>query len=434
MSPVRRLLFFLGLLIAAPIFLVAGETAIGQPRAEAGAATQTGDGVGRHAFVLGNSGYRHASSLKNAVDDTRAIAAALTELDFDVTSLSDLTGEQMRRAIAEFSRKIAPGDVALFYYAGHGLQYNDTNYLLPVDALIERPSDLALEAQRLNDVIDALASQGTTTIIILDACRINPFIDRLAASGGSRALAVSSGLASVQAGTGIFIGFATQPGTVAYDGAGDNSPFALAILEHIGTPGADIEVVMRRVRMDVIQRTAGAQVPWSNSSLLEPGFVFRQSPGSGGSWNAADVPRSDQKEITFWRSIENETDATAYKAYLEAFPHGTFKHIAKLRIEKLEGTAKTKAASSSKPKPVKRAGASAKTKKPTVAKNLSTTKKPPTKKKATTTRSAVPVAKTERQAASSGRCRDGNLDRCRQRCAEGGRAACRMLRKAGVKP
>ncbi|MER9654569.1 caspase domain-containing protein [Mesorhizobium sp. M0152] len=367
--------------------------------------------AGRFALVIGNSDYQHAPSLPNGKKDAAAIATALQNLGFGVSLSLNVNHEAMREAVEQFSRSLRPGDVSLFYYAGHGLQANGTNYLIPVDAALKRPSDLAIEGQRLDDVIDAMTVENNTAILLLDACRNNPFTQTLSLAKKSRAINFGLGLAPVDAGRGVYIGFATQPGNVALDGDGDHSPFAAALLRHIATSQIDIEILMRRVRADVMEATEQQQVPWSNSSLIEPGFAFRPDPEQEKSTiqNSKPPIESNAADLEFWRSIKDTSEIKMFRAYLAAFPAGTFSEIAKDRISNLKKpkAPKTKApqTSTKKTKPVVA---------PALAPKRSSVSKPPT----TTT-------------IFEGRCRDGNIERCRQNCSEGRKRACRMLRKLG---
>ncbi|TIR86525.1 MAG: hypothetical protein E5X21_02505 [Mesorhizobium sp.] len=249
----------------------------------------------------------------------------------------DTDASTFRALIGKFRRNLRPGDVSLFYFAGHGLQANGENYLLPVDAALQRPADLALEAERLQDIIAAMTAEENIAIVLLDACRDNPFVKQLSGPGQSRGLAIGKGLGALDAGRGVFIGFATQPGNVALDGAVNHSPFADSLVKRIKTPSIDIEILMRRVRLDVMNATSGKQVPWSNSSLVEPGFSF--NPDAASSPSSADAYQPDinaAAELEFWKSIKDTSDVSMYRAYLAAFPNGAFVEIAKSRIAKFQ--------------------------------------------------------------------------------------------------
>jgi uncharacterized caspase-like protein len=156
----------------------------------------------------------------------------------------------------------------LFFYAGHGLQVNGKNYLVPVDAKLERPGDLALDAVDIGNVLAQMEAEKRVNLIFLDACRDNPLARSLARSLGTRSSAVGQGLASIQSAIGTMIAYATQPDNVALDGEGRNSPFTAALLKHIVTPGLEIGTLMKRVRADVIAATREKQVPWDHSSLI----------------------------------------------------------------------------------------------------------------------------------------------------------------------
>ncbi|MDG4853323.1 MULTISPECIES: caspase domain-containing protein [unclassified Mesorhizobium] len=391
-------------LLCACLLLLAGLST------PASSETQIGQRSHRYALVIGNSAYRFASSLPNGVNDANAISRVLQETGFDVTLGLDTDASTFRALIGKFRRNLRPGDVSLFYFAGHGLQANGENYLLPVDAALQRPADLALEAERLQDIIAAMTAEENIAIVLLDACRDNPFVKQLSGPGQSRGLAIAKGLGALDAGRGVFIGFATQPGNVALDGAVNHSPFADSLVKRIKTPSIDIEILMRRVRLDVMNATSGKQVPWSNSSLVEPGFSF--NPDAASSPSSADTYQPDTNaaaELEFWKSIKDTSDVSMYRAYLAAFPNGAFVEIAKSRIAKFQ--APTPPRKKILPKKVSR--------KPQVSLPVDE----PSNRSAKTSAPAKPE--------TVGRCRDGNKERCRQRCREGARRACRKLQQLG---
>jgi tetratricopeptide (TPR) repeat protein len=222
----------------------------------------------RVALVIGNSEYKFANKLPNPVNDAEDIAAILKRLKFDVVEGKNLDRRGMDDAIRQFGRKLEGADLAVFFYAGHGLQVGGKNYLVPIDAKLERPADLALDAVEVSTVLDQMEAERRVNLIFLDACRDNPLARSLARSLGTRSTAVGQGLASIQSAVGTMIAYATQPNNVALDGTGRNSPFTTALLKHITAPGLDIGLIMRRVRADVIQATRDKQVPWDDSSLV----------------------------------------------------------------------------------------------------------------------------------------------------------------------
>jgi len=344
----------------------------------------------------------------------------LAGLGFSVTLGTDLSGEALRARLEAFSRSLKPGDVSVFYYAGHGLQVDGQNYLIPVDAKLERPADLKLVGHRLDDIIEAISAADNTAIVLLDACRDNPFAGKLVTAPLTRAINVSAGLAAVEAGKGVYIAFATQPGSAAYDGGGQNSPFAEALLRHIATPGVDIEIMMRRVRADVMARTDNLQVPWSNSSLVEPGFSFAPAQRP----NEHITTSSASADVEYWKAVSESGDAKLLAGYLATFPDGLFVKLARDRLAKLEVEAKPKGNGEARAKGSRKVTSrSSKTAAPLAQ---------PSKTRSTSRQTSTPPSRrVEPNRTVGGRCRDGNVERCRLNCSEGRRGACRMLRRLG---
>ena len=210
---------------------------------------------------------------------------ALRALDFEVTlSLKHQQGA-IRSQVRDFAtRSIAPS-AAVFFYAGHGLQVDGRNYMVPVDAKVSDEADLPFELVSLDIVLQRLAHHRIPNIIFLDACRNNPLGENLAKSLGERSNAVGKGLATITTGAGTLISFSTQPGNIALDGEGNNSPFTEALVQHIPTPNVTALSMMQHVRRDVVERTKEHQVPWDNSSLLHD-FFFNltkaEPPKAGG--------------------------------------------------------------------------------------------------------------------------------------------------------
>jgi formylglycine-generating enzyme required for sulfatase activity len=216
----------------------------------------------RIALVIGNSSYAN-SRLANPVNDARLISSALRQHGFEVIERLDAGERDMGRAVKAFGERLetAGSDaVGLFYYAGHGVQVDGINYLIPVDADIEDEEDVPIEAVSADHILGIIEASGNRlNLMFLDACRNNPF---LRTSRNAR-----HGLATMNAPTGIFIGYATAPGDVAKDGSGANSPFTTAMAATMGQPGEPIESMFKRVRLSVIAATEGEQTPWSASSL-----------------------------------------------------------------------------------------------------------------------------------------------------------------------
>ncbi len=222
----------------------------------------------RVALVIGNGDYRSAPRLTNPTNDAADMSAALRKLGFDVVDGKNLDRRGVDDAIRTFGRKLDRADLAAFFYAGHGLQVAGKNYLVPIDARLERPGDLALDAVDVGVVLAQMEAEQRVNLIFLDACRDNPLARSLARSLGARSASVGQGLASIQSALGTMIVYATQPDNVALDGEGRNSPFTAALLKHVGDSGIDIATVIRRVRAEVVTATGQKQVPWDHSSLI----------------------------------------------------------------------------------------------------------------------------------------------------------------------
>jgi hypothetical protein len=226
----------------------------------------------RVALVIGNSAYQHAPVLVNPKNDAAELAATLRSIGFDVIQRRDVDKRAMADAIREFSAKLPGAEVALFFFAGHGLQVGGDSYLLPVDTTIDGPADIDFSTIGLATIQKAMdAEKMRANLIFLDACRDNPFVNKLASGGRSLA---SRGLATPNlSGVGTLLAFATQPNNIALDGEGRNSPFTAALLKHIKTPGLEVRHMLSRVRADVIEATGDRQVPWDNSSLVGEVYV-----------------------------------------------------------------------------------------------------------------------------------------------------------------
>jgi hypothetical protein len=222
----------------------------------------------RVALVIGNSAYKNATSLPNTINDANAVAALFRSVGFEVVaSRTDLGVLDFKRAVRDFLITAETADIAVVYYAGHGIEVGGTNYLIPVDAKLARDYDVEDEAVALDRIIWALQSVKRLRLILLDACRDNPFVTKLQRSVGIRA-AAKSGLAKIDdVSADTLVAYAAKAGSVSYDGDGANSPFATALLKHIAEPGVDIRIALGRVRDEVLKLTAGRQEPFIYGSL-----------------------------------------------------------------------------------------------------------------------------------------------------------------------
>jgi uncharacterized caspase-like protein len=271
----------------------------------------------RVALVIGNGKYINANTLPNPPNDARAIASALSKIDFDVSFGEDLDRPGMERLVRDFLRKAASAKIALIFYAGHGLQVDGRNYLVPIDAKLEAASDLNYETIKLDDILDSLSDPSRANIIILDACRDNPLARTFAAHlGASRSAAVSTGLAAYSTvGTGTLIAFSTAPGQVALDGDGANSPFAEGLLKYLATPGLEVRQMLTRVRADVARATNDRQVPWDNSSLR--GDVYLANAPNATAVLPSAAPAPDE---VAWNFVKDAHDSEQVRRFISQFP------------------------------------------------------------------------------------------------------------------
>ncbi|MER8549063.1 MULTISPECIES: caspase domain-containing protein [unclassified Mesorhizobium] len=289
----------------------------------------------RVALVIGNSAYRYAVPLSNPKNDAVDMTAKLQALGFEVVAGEDLDLSGMRGTVRDFIGKLDGADMALLFYAGHGVQVNGTNYMAPVDARLSTYNDLDFEAVPMDLVLSAMERTTKVNLVFLDACRDSPFSQNLGRSMGTRSGSVGRGLAKLGTGVGSLIAFATQPGNVALDGEGRNSPFTSALLKNLGTPGQDISRDLINVRRDVLEATDGKQVPWDNSSLT--GDVILQ-PLSGNTAVTAGAKGGDV-EVAYWETIKEKTDKRFFEAYLRQYPSGAFAALASLKIDEIEQAA-----------------------------------------------------------------------------------------------
>lgn len=235
------------------------------PSQERGVGVQASAPAKRVALVIGESAY-HDSPLRNTLNDAEDVARALHYLGFEVIHKKNLKLGEMKGAIGEFSEKLRGGGVGLFYFAGHGVQVDGENYLIPIDAEMSSEWRVEAESVSLGFIISEIVQAGSeTNIIVLDACRSVPVARRFRST--------ERGLAQVVAGKGMLIAYATAPGSVAGDGEERNGVYTQELLRNIRTPGITIEELLRRVRVSVYERTEGRQIPWESSSLFRE-FYF----------------------------------------------------------------------------------------------------------------------------------------------------------------
>lgn len=283
------------------------------------AATAQEAGERRVALVIGNSIYRAAPTLSNPGNDAQDVAAALRAVGFEVIEGRNLDRRGMGEALGRFARAADGADAALFFYAGHGLQFRGENFLLPVDSAPGDEFAIPYETTRVADIIEALQNAKGVRLLILDACRNNPLADRIASSGRSRDSSIGRGLARIAQNKGMVVAYATQANDVAADGTGRNSPFSAALVEQLAEPGLEVGQLFRRVAQAVNQRTGGRQTPELSLSLLGD-FYFNRS-------------ETDQQA---WAKLRETADSGALRDFLTRFPKSYLADAARARIDAVE--------------------------------------------------------------------------------------------------
>lgn len=296
--------------------------------ADAGAQTSAGLRV---ALVIGNAAYP-TSPLSNPGNDARAMSDVLKDLGFTVIDARDATKIQMEQAIARTQDSLkGGGGVGMLYYAGHGLQLDWRNYLVPIDATLGSARDVPRQTVDVQQVLDAFKAAGNSmSIIVLDACRDNPF----GATGRG------AGLAQMDAQWGTFLAYATAPGNVAEDGArdGGNSLYTGYLVNELKQPAARIEDVFKRVRLQVRQQTQGQQIPWESTSLEEE-FYFDQKASPLAvpeSRRLSQVEATLAQEKADWDRIKASSEPDDFYSYLRKYPGGFISEQAQFRLDQLQ--------------------------------------------------------------------------------------------------
>ena len=284
----------------------------------------------RVALVVGNSNYLNTSKLNNPRNDAVDMAAVMKNLGFQVVEGFDLDKSQFDRKICEFAVTLSGAEVGVFFYAGHGLQVSGQNYLVPVDAELTSSTGLDFEMVRLDLVHRTMEREAKINVVFLDACRDNPLARNLARAMGTRSAAIGRGLASVEFGVGTLISFSTQPGNVALDGSGRNSPFADALVKQLSTSTEDLSGILISVRNDVRGATQGQQVPWEHSALTGR-FYFTQTASLGVGFSAT-LSEAGQT----WAAIKETSRRAVLEAFIKQFDGTVYAEMARERLEQLK--------------------------------------------------------------------------------------------------
>ena len=304
----------------------------------------------RIALVIGNSGYAHTQALRNPRNDANDLAQSLEKLGFEVLLGLDLDQQKFAGAVEQFARLLDGADVGLLFYAGHGLQINDRNYLVSVNAKLESEFLISAETIELDSIIKLMESKATTNLVFLDACRNNPLTENLRRNLAAmkRSASLGRGLARVDAsGRDTLVAFAAGPGQEAADGVERNSPFTSALLKHLPKPGLEVSVMLKEVAADVRRDTRGTQRPQQLSDMTRTFYFAKAEPAvavASAPAGRIEAPRSSAEdrslEVAFWNAAQSANECDAVRAYLQRFPNGIFVELAGLSERRLCGQAR----------------------------------------------------------------------------------------------
>jgi len=307
----------------------------------------------RVALVIGNGRYLHVAPLTHTVDDAWLMSTTLGNKGFEVIDGFDLDYASMKAAISRFAEASYNADVALIYYAGHGIQISGKNYFIPIDADLTSPGGVKTRTIEIDALLKALPRAPAVGVVILDASRNNPMststpTDPSTGSGGLAA--VEANAASMGIG-GIVIAYAADPNAIASDGTGSNSPYTASLARHLVEPNVEIKEALKRVHDEVMQATGGAQKPWATASLDHMVFLgvqAQQQPQIAPQTLGKAAPAPAQADATaqsaweierrVWDEASKRDSAVLFEAYLNRFPNGAFTDLARVNLERLRST------------------------------------------------------------------------------------------------
>ena len=310
----------------------------------------------RVALVIGNASYQHAPVLANPLNDAADIGATLGRLGFTVTLMENAGRAELWNGLQQFALAASASEMAVVFYAGHGIEVDKRNFLVPVDARLLSDADIEFETVPLELVSRAVERARSFRLIILDACRDNPFTVAMQRTGTTRS--IGRGLAPVEPSGGTLVAYAAKEGTVAADGKGRNSPYTSALLAHLEEPpGLEVSLLFRQVRDAVVAATGGRQIPFTYGSLSSQAIYLAaapelaepepeptpaparvqggQSPKNPDPDHIVERRIAAEKELLFWESVRGSTHAADFEAYLEQFSGGTYEALARNKLERL---------------------------------------------------------------------------------------------------
>ncbi len=286
----------------------------------------------RVALVLSNSAYQNVAPLTNPVNDGTVMAATLKDAGFDVVDFRrDLPAAETRRALRDFADRARDADIAVVYYAGHGIEVDGANYLIPVDAKLERDTDVYDEALSLDRILITIEPVRKLRLVILDACRDNPFAKSMKRTVASRA--IGQGLAKIEpTSPNMLIAYSAKAGSTAADGDGKNSPFTIALSKHLTTPGLDVRRAFGFVRDDVLRSTGNRQEPFVYGSLGGEDVPLVPAPAKAAQPSAPTAQSEARRDYELALQVGNRS---ALNAFLAQYPDGFYASLAKLQLDKI---------------------------------------------------------------------------------------------------
>jgi uncharacterized caspase-like protein len=279
------------------------------------------DGPTRVALVIGNGAYRNVPARVNPAHDAADVGSTFERLGFSVRRITDGTYDDMRRALLDFTQRARGAEMAVVYFAGHGIEVGGENWLIPVDAALKTDLDIEQEAFGLRSVMLMVSTASKLGLVVLDACRNNPFLAKMRQTVLSRS--VERGLGRVEPVSNVLVAYAAKDGTTAADGAGPHSPFTNALLKYLEKPGLEINFLFRSVRDEVIATTRNAQQPFVYGSLSKEAIYLKEPPI---------LPTPD---AAAWALLKETTDDAALKRFTREYPNSPLRRQAEERIEAL---------------------------------------------------------------------------------------------------
>ena len=277
------------------------------------------------ALVIGNASYQNSTPLANPLNDARAVAAKLESIGFDVALHEDLTGQAFRVALGEFSEKALNADLAIAFYAGHAIEIEGKNYLIPIDAQMKSEATAQFETITLDQLLQAVRSADQLGMVMLDACRNNPYATTMVRSNGTRGDSRGLAAVSVEGETGLVVSFAAEAGNTADDGDGEHSPYTAALLTVLDQPGLEVGRMFRSVRAKVKEATGGKQVPIEQMQLPDTDIYLVAGAVEGGETTseatpvAKTTPPQEDPSVVYFAAVKSGT-AEALAIYIQRFP------------------------------------------------------------------------------------------------------------------